>query len=163
MRLAPGYRWADVVLAATGLADRITPFDLPALSVEDLSGFLALCESEASASLRALADACVEHFDPFRAPTPDVELARRRRANLTPRHDEMLLRWGYPYVFDAWVFHMTLTRKLSAAEKLVLMPAAEAHFARAICIPRRVSDICLFVQSAPGTPFIIRERLTLRG
>ena len=56
--------------------------------------------------------------------------------NLTPRQDAMLVRWGYPYVFDTWFFHMTLTRRLSAAEKRSFMPAAEAHFARAIATPR---------------------------
>ena len=50
----------------------------------------------------------------------------------------MLVRWGYPYVFDTWFFHMTLTRRLSAEEKQVFMPAAEAYFARAIGTPRRV-------------------------
>jgi len=75
----------------------------------------------------------------------------------------MLLRWGYPYVFDTWFFHMTLTRRLTAAEKLVYLPAAEEYFAGAIARPRRVDDICLFVQPSPGAPFVIRERLTLRG
>ena len=50
---------------------------------------------------------------------------------------------------------MTLTRRLSAEEKRVFMPAAEAHLARAIAMPRRVTDICLFVQPAPGEPFVI--------
>jgi hypothetical protein len=75
----------------------------------------------------------------------------------------MLLRWGYPYVFDDWVFHMTLTRKLGAAEKLVLMPTVEAHFTAPTRILRRVNDICLFVQPALGVPFIMKERLPLRG
>jgi putative phosphonate metabolism protein len=163
MRLHPGRRWEDVVLAARALAERIVPFDLPALSVQDLAGFVALRECVASAPLQALADACVEYLDPFRAPSSDAELARRRRADLTPRQDEMLLRWGYPYVFDDWVFHMTLTRKLSAAEKLVLMPTAEAHFTAATRVPRRVNDICLFVQPAPRTQFIMKQRLLLRG
>ena len=149
--------------AATALAERIAPFELPALSVHDLAGFLALRECMASTPLQALADACVEYLDPFRAPSSGAELARRRRAGLAPRQDEMLRRWGYPYVFDDWVFHMTLTRKLSAAEKLVLMPTAEAHFTAATRVPRRVNDICLFVQPLPGEPFVIRERLRLAG
>ncbi len=163
MRLAGGGGWDDVVAAATMLAGRIAPFDLPGLSVQDVFGFLALRETAASPPLQALADACVEHLDAFRAPPSETELARRRRANLTPRQDEMLIRWGYPYVFDTWFFHMTLTRRLSDAEKRVFMPAAELHLARAIATPRRVEDICLFVQPAPGAPFVIRERLPLRG
>jgi hypothetical protein len=163
MTLLPGRRWSDLLVAARSLSDRIASFELPPLSVQDVFGFLALRETVPSAPLQALADACVEHFDCFRAPPSQAELARRRRANLTPQQDAMLIRWGYPYVFDTWFFHMTLTRRLSVAEKQIFMPAAEAYFARTIATPRRVSDICLFVQPSPGTPFVIRERLKLRG
>ena len=163
MRLASGCAWDNVVAAATALADRIAPFDLPPLAVQDVFGFLALRETTPSAPLQALADACVEQLDAFRAPPSEAELARRRRSSLSRRQDEMLVRWGYPYVLDTWFFHMTLTRRLSADEKRVFMPAAETWFARAIATPRQVSDICLFVQVSSGAPFVIRERLKLRG
>lgn len=163
MRLVPGRTWNDVVAATTALADRVAPFVLPGLSVQDLFGFLALRETAPSTALQALADACVEQLDALRAPPSDAELARRRRSNLTPQQDTMLVRWGYPYVFDTWFFHMTLTRRLTADEKRVFMPAAEAYFAGAVAVPRRVEDICLFVQSGPGEPFVIRQRVKLRG
>jgi putative phosphonate metabolism protein len=163
MRLAEGCQWLDVLEAAIRLADRTAPFDLPRLAVSDVFGFLALRETVPCPPLQALADACVEHLDAFRAPTSDAELARRRRAKLTPRQDTMLVRWGYPYVFDTWFFHMTLTRRLNTEEKRFYQPAADAHLARAIDTPRRVTDICLFVQPAPGEPFVIEQRLMLRG
>lgn len=75
----------------------------------------------------------------------------------------MLRRWGYPYVFETWFFHMTLTRRLTGVEKAIYQPAAEQYFARAIAVPRRVSDICLCVQPTPGEAFVIAERLKLRG
>jgi putative phosphonate metabolism protein len=163
MRLAEGRQWFDVVLAARALADRTDAFDLPRLSVQDVHGFLALREVIPRAPLQALADACVEHLDPFRAPSSDAELARRRRARLSVEQDAMLTRWGYPYVFNTWFFHMTLTRRLTAEEKVRFQPTAEAYFARAISVPRRVSDICLFTQTSPGEPFVIAERFPLRG
>jgi putative phosphonate metabolism protein len=163
MRLAEGRQWFDVVQAAEELAAGIAPFELPRLAVSDVHGFLALRETVDCPALQALADACVERLDPLRAPVTEAELARRRRAKLTARQDEMLVRWGYPYVLDTWFFHMTLTRRLSSEEKRVFMPAVEAHLARAIGAARRVTDICLFVQSAPGAPFVIEQRLKLRG
>jgi putative phosphonate metabolism protein len=163
MRLADGRHWIDVVQAAEELAADIAPFELPRLAVSDVHGFLALRETVDCPALQALADACVERLDPLRAPVTEAELARRRRAKLTARQDEMLVRWGYPYVLDTWFFHMTLTRRLSSEEKRVFMPAVEAHLARAIGAARRVTDICLFVQSAPGAPFVIEQRLKLRG
>jgi putative phosphonate metabolism protein len=163
MRLVEGRQLSDVVQATTELADRIAPFALPPLAVSDVFGFLALRETVRCPPLQALADACVEHLDRLRAQPSDAELARRRRARLTPRQDAMLVRWGYPYVFDTWFFHMTLTRRLTTEEKLVYQPAAERHFAYAIAAPRRVTDICLCVQSASGGAFVIEERLKLRG
>jgi putative phosphonate metabolism protein len=163
MRLAEGRHWFDILAAAQVLADRVAAFDLPGLSVQDVHGFLALRETVPCAPLQALADTCVEYFDPHRAPPSDAELARRRRAKLSVEQDAMLTRWGYPYVFNTWFFHMTLTRRLLLVEKARLQPAAEAHFSRSLSLPRRVADICLFTQSAPGAPFVIAARLPLRG
>jgi hypothetical protein len=163
MRLDEGRQWFDVLTAARELADRTAAFALPHLSVQDLHGFLALRETTPCAPLQALADACVEHLDPLRAPPSEAELARRRRGKLTAEQDAMLVRWGYPYVFSTWFFHMTLTRRLTADEKARYQPAAEAYLARALSVPRLVEDICLFTQAAPDAPFVIAERLTLRG
>ena len=163
MRLRPNTSWTGFMAAVRDMASTIAPFDLPPLQVTDLRGFLALCETERSAPLRALADACVERLDDVRLPPTDDELARRRRASLTPEQDAMLTRWGYPYVFDTWFFHMTLTRRLTDAEKSRVLPAARAWFAPALALPRRVEDICLFTQSAPGAAFTLAERIRLRG
>ncbi len=161
MRLAPGKTWDELLGVARSLARTLQPFDLPPVAVMDLHGFLALRETRASADLQNLADACVEHLDPFRAPPPEEELARRRRSPLTPEQDAMLVRWGYPYVFGNWFFHMTLTRRLTSKERAIYKPAAEAHFAEAVKHPRRVTDICLYIQPSPGAAFTIAERLPL--
>ncbi|HVY16833.1 MAG TPA: DUF1045 domain-containing protein [Rhodopila sp.] len=163
MRLVEGTDWRDLMAAVRAMAARIAPFDLPPLAVRDLHGFLALRETEASAPLQALADACVAELDAFRAPPPAEELARRRKASLSAEQDAMLLRWGYPYVFGTWFFHMTLTRRLSAEEKARLAPAAEAWFAPALAQPRRVRDICVFTQAETGAAFTLAERVRLRG
>jgi putative phosphonate metabolism protein len=163
MRLATGCSWSDLVSAATALAGRLATFDLPTLAVADIHGFLALRETAPCAALQALADACVEQLDPFRASPSEAELTRRRNGRLSTAEEAMLTRWGYPYVFEAWFFHMTLTRRLSDAEKSMWRPAAEAYFAPALSLKRRVTDLCLFVQPAPGEDFVIAERLPLRG
>ena len=163
MRLADGRSWNALLDAAEALAARIAPFDLPPMAVSDVHGFLALRETAPSAPVQALADACVADLDAFRAPPTEAELARRRRSSLTAEQDAMLVRWGYPYVFGTWFFHMTLTRRLSAEEKARIQPAAEAHFAAALAVPRRVVDLCLYTQAGAGAPFVIAERLPLRG
>jgi Protein of unknown function (DUF1045) len=163
MRLGPGATWERVLDEAAGLAASVAPFDLPFLRVADLYGFLALRETEASIPLQALCDLCVAQMEPLRAPPEQSEFERRRAGGLSAGHEALLRRWGYPYVFGAWIFHMTLTRRLDAGERELYVPAAEHHFARALLEPRRVTTICLFTQPAPGEPFLVAERLKLRG
>ena len=163
MRLAHGQTWTGFMAAVRAVAATIPPFDLPILSVQDLHGFLALRETQPCPPLQALADACVEQLDLFRAPPTEAELQRRRSARLTPEQDSMLQRWGYPYVFGTWFFHMTLTRRLSDAEKAVFRPAAETWFAPALTVPHRVTDLCISTQSRPDADFVIAERVRLRG
>jgi hypothetical protein len=75
----------------------------------------------------------------------------------------MLVHWGYPYVFGTWFFHMTLTRRLSDAEKARVLPEAKAWFAPALAVDRRVEDICIFTQASPGAAFVLAERIPLLG
>lgn len=160
-RLAHGYAAARDATAE--LAARTAPFDLPPLSVHDLDGFLALREDAPCPALNAFADACVTALDDHRTPPDAAEVARRRPERLTEAQRDHLTRWGYPYVFEEWRFHVTLTRRLAPEEKAVLMPAVTAFLGDAPARPRRVSAVSLFVQPAPGAPFTIAERLPLRG
>lgn len=149
--------------AVASFAARRPAFDLPPLAVMDLKGFLALRETAPCAPLQALADAAVVELDAHRAPPSDAELERRRRAPLSPRHEELLARHGYPYVLEEWRFHVTLTRRLTQDEAARVRPAAEAHFEGIAGCRRRVESVCLFTQARPGAPFLIAERFALSG
>ena len=159
MRLA--HPWHALMEDAAALARRLAPFALPPLAVVALAGFLALRETEACPALQALADACVTELDAHRVPPDADEIARRRRASLTPLQDRMLLDWGYPYVLGTWRFHMTLTRRLTPEERPVWLPAAQRLFAGAVALERRVDSICLFTQPEAGAAFLLAERLDL--
>ncbi len=161
MRLA--HPWAALLDDLGALADGIAPFDLPPLQVADLGAFLALRETVPSLPLHALADACVTGMDTHRVCADAAEIARRRTSTLSPEQDRMLLDWGYPHVLGTWRFHMTLTRRLSPEERAVVQPAALDHFAAALALQRRVTDICVFTQAAVGGPFMLAERVPLRG
>ncbi len=122
-----------------------------------------LRETSPCPALHAFADACVTALDDHRVPPDAAEIARRRPERMTAPQRAHLDRWGYPYVFEEWRFHVTLTRRLSPNEKAVLMPAVTDFLGDAPARPRRVEAISLFVQPAPGAPFTIAERLPLRG
>ncbi len=155
--------WAEALAAAEGLAARVAPFDLPPLAVENLDGFLALRETAPCPALRPFADACVEAMEHCRAPPDVAELAKRRRAGLSPRQEALLLRYGYPYVMEEWRFHVTLSRRLSAEEMAVVRPAVTEFLGEAPGLRRRVEAITLFTQARAGAPLLIAERLQLRG
>ncbi len=160
MRLATG--WEEFIQAAYAVAEAVPPFDLPRLQVAGMDGFLALRETARSPLLQGLADACVRGTDRHRLRPDAAELARRRTARLSARQDEMLLRWGYPYVLQEWRFHVTLSRRLTDAEMARLMPAAELHLAAALAVKRRVTEIAVFTQLGDQA-FRIAKRIALRG
>lgn len=160
-RLATAY--AEARAAAAALAARTRPFALPPLRVADLDGFLALREAEPCPALHAFADDCVRSLDAHRAPPTEAEIARRRPERLAERERAYLAEWGYPHVFEAWRFHLTLSRRLSAEEMAVVRPAAEAALAGIAGVPRAVRELCLFTQAGPGAPFLVAERLRLLG
>ena len=58
---------------------------------------------------------------------------------------------------------MTLTRRLTPAEKSIILPAVTEALGDAPTAVRTVTDICIFAQAKSGAPFTILERLKLRG
>jgi hypothetical protein len=159
----PSTSWAALRDAAMSLAARTRPFALPPLRLAEHHGFLALLETERSAELRAFCDACVTALDPHRTPPSAAEIARRRPERMTERQRHYLHLWGYHYVFDEWWFHVTLTRRLTPEERAVVEPALAAHLGDVPAQRRRVTELSLVTQAAPGAPFLVAERLPLLG
>jgi hypothetical protein len=111
-----------------------------------------------------LADACVTAFDRFRAPLTAAELERRRRSPLTPAQDRHLERWGYPYVFDQFQFHMTLTARLTDAAEHDRVRAALVERTAPVCRdPLEIDAIAVFEQADREAPFLVTGRYPLRG
>jgi putative phosphonate metabolism protein len=134
-------------------------FVIPRLKLAAIGDFLALAPAGPVAPLNALAAACVEAFDAFRKPPEAAELARRLAAGLTPRQSELLARWGYPYVFDEFRFHLTLTGSIAdAAERETVRAALQPHLDPILADPLPVDALCLFRQSDRDAPFRLIAR-----
>jgi putative phosphonate metabolism protein len=157
-RLAQGESEAGLDAAIRAFAATQAPFEVPRLTVRPLSGFLAVAAAARSAALNALAGACVATFDSFRAPPEPGELGRRRRVGLSPAQEANLARWGYPYVMEEFRFHLTLTEHLPAGEAGPLVELLAARFAGALAGPVRFDEVALYVEPAPGAPFILQRR-----
>ncbi len=132
------------------------------MAVSSLSGFLALIPDCPAPALLGFADRCVEAFDGFRAPPDAAELARRRRAGLTPAQEAHLQRWGYPYVFDQFRYHMTLTGRLAAPEREQIQCWLADHFGTATAAPVPL-ELALFEQPGRGLPFRLVRRYPFDG
>ncbi len=158
-RLAPGVASVDVLNAARGWAARQRAFPLP-VEAALLGRFVALRPAAAPGddALRALAADALRTLDALRAKPPASEIERRLAAPLTGRQRELLLAWGYPYVFDEFRFHMTLTDSLADDHACAaLIDHWRAETARLGPLP--VDGAALFVEPSPGEPFVLWKRL----
>src|SRR5690606_13404203 len=126
--LAAGETRHSLAAAFAAFCEGMRPFRAPRLTVTLLDGFLALVPEAGCAELDRLAAGAVKAFDRFRAPLDEAEIARRGAPGLSPAQRGNLERWGYPYVFEEFRFHMTLTGRLDEADAGRMQRAAEAHF-----------------------------------
>jgi putative phosphonate metabolism protein len=127
------------------------------LMIAALGPFLALVPSGQSAPLSALADDCVRAFDIFRAPAGAAERARRLAADLTPRQAVLNNRWGYPYVFDEFRFHMTLSSHLQATPQNRFKTILDALY-EPIASPLAIESIAICKQNSSSDRFRVLAR-----
>jgi putative phosphonate metabolism protein len=162
-RLAAGTTAKDLESAVARLAADLAPIDLGPVDVMELGRFLALCPVDAPESLSTLAARCVSDLDAFRAPPDEAELARRRKAGLTAAHEANLLRWGYPYVMDAFRFHVTLTGQIPDDTRSDIANRLRERLGPILSEPLMLRDLCLFAEIGDGSPFRLVSRHPLSG
>lgn len=161
-RLAAGTDEEQLRAAAAAFAAARPPVVEPPPCLDLLDGFFALRPAAPSAAIDRLAADCVREFDGFRAPLSDAERAKRLKARLSPRHLELMERWGYPHVFEEYRFHMTLTRRLTPPEQDGVAALLAPLVAEACRQPLAIRSLCLMRQQAGGD-FTLIDRLPLEG
>jgi len=162
-RLAPGEDPAALDAAVAALATGTARLTAPGLAPTAHMGFAALTPTGPSPALDALAGTCVEALDRFRAPPRETELARRRSTGLSTRQEEHLLRWGYPYVFDEFRFHVTLSGRLRPGEAEAMLAVLTPVLGPILGQTLQVADICLFGDPGANAGFRLLRRYPLAG
>ncbi len=162
-RLASGKDPAALDAAVAELAAGTARLTAPGLAPTARMGFAALTPTGSSPAIDALAGACVEALDGFRAPPSQTELARRRSAGLSARQEDHLLRWGYPYVFDEFRFHVTLSCRLRPGKAETMLAALTPVLAPMLGQTLPVADICLFGDPGANVGFRLLRRYPLGG
>lgn len=164
-RLAEGRTPAELDAAMRAFARDRQPFAAP-LALRNLRGFLAWClgsDAGANARMHALADAAVRELDAFRAPPTSAELARRKPGQLGEAARRMLDAWGYPYAFETFIFHITLTGLLDQAAQADAVAMLQTASGTLLHTPMQVRDVSLFVQPAPDAPFVTARHYGFDG
>ncbi len=163
-RLAEGFTPDDLRHALAAFAGSRTPVLAPPLTPATIGRFVALVPADPAPELDRLAADCVAGFDRFRAPPTAEERARRCRQGLSPRQAALLDRWGYPYVFEEFRFHLTLTDAIPDDRERAEVVEALRRIVAPLCRrPLAVRDVCLFVQPAPEGAFVLDCRCALAG
>lgn len=85
------------------------PLSLEGLEPRRTRRFDALAFEQQPQEVHDFANACVERFEKYRAPLSTSDLQRRHKDSLTDEQTDYLNRYGYPYVFNQFNFHMTLS------------------------------------------------------
>lgn len=165
-RLAAGVEPDDVLAATRRWAAARRAF---ALSVEaaSLGDFVALrpagsAGSTGETAMRELAAGALQTLHALRATPSAEDLARRLAAPLTDRQRALLAEWGYPYVLDEFRFHMTLSNSLSSADERDALVAWWRQRTAAFG-PLSVDHVALFVEPAPGAPFVLWQRVPFQN
>ncbi len=145
--LVAGCHERDLIEAVQGFAVRRSPVPIGRLAVCILGKFCALVpEAEQPAGLTQFG------ADRARRITPQTSAAER--ANVE--------KWGYPYVFDTWRFHMTLSGPLPDHQRQRFRDAVSGLYAP-ISASVSIDAVALCVQPSRDQRFKVLNRFALRG
>jgi len=155
-RLADGVTEGDLLECFRMFQDEIEPFNIPAIQLKQMGPFFALVPGDDCKPLNALAEKAVRIFEPFRAPLTEAEFAKRKPDQLSQAQYAHLETWGYPYVFDEFRFHLTLTGPVAPDCATAVQAALTQHFEAFIGQDLPLVRCALFVEPEPGAPFHVK-------
>lgn len=161
-RLRDGYSRNDLEAALLCFTSNRASCPVGPLRVAMLGEFFALVPRGATPFLNILASQAVSEFDRFRAAMNPQELRRRMRADLDEKEMTHLVQWGYPYVFDRFRFHMTLTGQVSPALRDQVRDRLEALFDPLLHEDFHINALTLYVQEHPGEDFFAATQFRFR-
>jgi len=153
MALADGMDRAALEMALTAFVRGREPVSLGRLAPTPIEGFLALTAVPQPQELTDFAAGVVMAFERFRQLMSAEDRARRLKAPLTARQIALLDAYGYPYVLEQFLFHMTLTDRLEPGALAAMQARAGDWFGEALAQPIVLDRLVLFHEAEPGGAF----------
>jgi len=161
-RLAEGRTVEELEYALDDFAQRNRSCPIGTFELARLRGFFALVPKAPLLRLNRFAATIVEAFDGFRAPFNTAELQHRLEDDLDDDEATLLVRWGYPYVFERFQFHMTLTNRLAPSQQIDVSTQLQSRFGPVLAEEHIIDALTLFEQAGPSEDFTVRARFPLR-
>jgi putative phosphonate metabolism protein len=160
--LKDGTTEADLIAAIDAFAE--TPRTIPEIApvVRAIGRFVAIVPDASATPLSAFADACVTAFDGFRAPLTERDRKRRLASPLSDSQIELLDRWGYPYVFEEFRFHMTLTGGLPQDKREPAQAFLHTQFNGLGLQSIAIDTLTLLRQDRSDARFVVIKQAALR-
>jgi hypothetical protein len=158
-RLAQPHGQAELIDQLRAFVRSRHSFTLPRLRLCLQGNAFCLRPDHLPDQLFDLAADCLRRFNRFRAPLSHSQLARGRAALLNAQEKHNLEHWGYPYVFNQFRFHATLTSRIIAPrEKEIIYAALTERFAPVLDAPLIIDAIHLLVEPVAGAPLVLIDR-----
>ncbi|WP_162937919.1 DUF1045 domain-containing protein [Kiloniella sp. EL199] len=132
---------------------KVRPIICGPLSIRSIGRFLALVPDDPESQVPDLAEQCMRALDNFRLAPDKQELDRRRQTGLTTIQEQLLLRWGYPFVMEEFRFHLTLSDKLEGMDLIKYQAILEKHCEGLCNEPFVIDEIALFGDPGQGGKF----------
>jgi len=155
--LAAGHSAEALLAEVEAYCRHRSPFSAT-LEVAALGYFRAFTLAAPSPEMRLLHEDCVRSFDRFRAPLSDFDMARRRRSPMSAEQDARLIAFGYPWIFEDFRFHMTLTGRIrDEAMRRQVLEALRRRLA-AHEGPRSIDGIAVCLQPDRVSDFVVMGR-----
>jgi len=148
--LAAGTNQLRIEQVAAEFAQNHSGFEAGPLALCYKNGFVALRPSLDLPVLQEFADLVVRAFDHLRAPLTAEDLIRRRKTRLSSRQDQQLMTWGYPFVFDDFQFHLTLTGRVNNQMAAQVIEALEPQIGPLLPARFVINAITLMGEDADG-------------
>lgn len=131
---------------------------MPKLALRELGGFFALMAGAPAPELQALGDSVVRELDDLRHPVPDpLRRARRRPELMSQRQRELLDAWDYPYVFEEFRPHFTLTDRIAADQQPRIRETLDHYLSAELGRDLPIDALCVFEEPAPEARLHLRS------
>jgi hypothetical protein len=155
-KLKNEYTYNDLENKVREISKQIHSFYFDQLIIKKLGNFIGLIPTN-NLKVNAVSNKFVEELDYLRDELSESEIKKRKPHKLTSNQKQMLFKWGYPYVFDEFKFHLTLTSKLNVVEIDDVLRSLQNILKQVNLNKISFNNICIFGQKSDEKFYFVQR------